>query len=91
MSRSIQVRLTKKLHSAAVISQRSPLLLLPSTWQKWTFEGRQTVPARELAHVQRREFLSTAIRQLAVAINFSHQLAVVMPAISDSATVEMRT
>ena len=75
VSRSIQIRETKKLRSAAVVGWRSPLLLLPSTWQHWTAEERQAVLAHELAHVKRRDFLSTAIGQLAVAINFYHPLA----------------
>lgn len=72
---SIPVRETKKLRSAAVVGWRSPLLLLPSTWKSWTAEERQAVLAHELAHVKRRDFLSTAIGQLAVAINFYHPLA----------------
>ncbi|MEM7558303.1 MAG: M56 family metallopeptidase, partial [Planctomycetota bacterium] len=75
ISGNIEVRETKTLRSAAVVGWRSPLLLLPANWRNWTAEERQAVLAHELAHVKRRDFLSTAIGQLAVAVNFYHPLA----------------
>ncbi|MCA9194200.1 MAG: DUF1559 domain-containing protein [Planctomycetales bacterium] len=66
---------TNALGSAAVIGCMKPLLLLPRTWKAWTADERRAVLAHELAHVKRRDFLSTAIGQLAVAFNFYHPLA----------------
>ncbi|MEZ6135451.1 MAG: M56 family metallopeptidase [Pirellulaceae bacterium] len=66
---------THALGSAAIVGWRRPLLLLPTGWKSWTNEERQAVLAHELAHVKRSDFVSTAIGQLAVAMNFYHPLA----------------
>lgn len=75
IARDIPIRQTNTLGSAAVIGWLNPLLLLPQDWQAWTPEERLAVLAHELAHVKRRDFLSTALGQLAVAFNFYHPLA----------------
>lgn len=73
--RPILIAETHVLGSAAIVGWRKPLLLLPKGWQGWTPEERRAVLAHEIAHVKRSDFLSTAVGQLAVAVNFYHPLA----------------
>ncbi len=75
LSQPIPVAETRQLGSAAIVGWRSPLLLLPTEWRRWTSQERRAVLAHEVAHVKRGDILSTAVGQLALAVNFYHPLA----------------
>ena len=72
--RSVELRETSLLATAATIGWRRPLVLLPVEWTRWTREERLAVLAHELAHVVRGDFLAWVGAQLALVLHFYHPL-----------------
>ncbi len=75
MAAGVSLAISHEIGTPAVVGWRTPLLLLPTTWRTWTAEERQAVLAHELAHVQRDDYMLTAVAQAAVALHFFHPLA----------------
>jgi beta-lactamase regulating signal transducer with metallopeptidase domain len=73
--RSVDVRESPELDSAATVGWRRPLLLLPAQWRQWTETERRVVLAHELAHICRRDYLAWLAAQCSVVLNFYHPLA----------------
>ena len=70
----LEVCETAALRSAATIGWRRPVLLLPSDWRTWTETERRVVLAHELAHVARRDYLTSVVARLATSIHFYQPL-----------------
>lgn len=75
VERKIDLAVSPQIDTAAVVGWRRPLLLLPANWQDWSSLERRAILLHEIAHVQRADYLKTALAQAAVAINFFHPLA----------------
>ena len=71
---AFELRESKMLRSAVTIGWRRPLLLLPADWRSWSDTERRIVLAHELAHVLRRDFLTTLLARFAMAIHFYQPL-----------------
>ena len=67
--RSVRIRQTDQLSSAAVSGWRQPTILLPNDWQQWTSPELRSVLAHELAHIARGDFLW---RTLSCIISTTH-------------------
>jgi beta-lactamase regulating signal transducer with metallopeptidase domain len=53
---------------------RQPSLLLPSDADSWTVERRRIVLLHELAHAKRRDYLTQALAQMAIAMHWFNPL-----------------
>lgn len=71
----IPIAISNLIGTPAVVGWREPLLLLPTTWRSWSADERRAVLAHELAHIQRSDYMLTAVAQAAVALHFFHPLA----------------
>jgi Zn-dependent protease with chaperone function len=72
--RSVQLRETPRIHGAATVGWRRPLVLMPSVWRDWSPEELRAVLAHELAHVRRRHFPSYLVSQAAIVAHYYHPL-----------------
>src|SRR4029077_4556473 len=71
---ALEVCETAALRSAATIGWRRPVLLLPSDWRTWTETERRVVLAHELAHVARRDYVTSVVARLDTSIHFYQPL-----------------
>lgn len=74
LTRSIELRETDKLATAATVGWTRPVILLPPDWRTWTDDQRRAVLAHELAHVASGDYLACVLAQLSLAIHFYHPL-----------------
>lgn len=75
INKQISLCVSDSIGTPAVVGWMRPMLLVPANWTKWTKLERQAVIAHELAHVRRSDYLTTAMSQCALAVNFFHPLA----------------
>jgi beta-lactamase regulating signal transducer with metallopeptidase domain len=74
LTRSVELRESNHLATAATIGWTRPVVLLPPGWRDWTDDQRRAVLAHELAHVARGDYLACVLAQLSLAIHFYHPL-----------------
>jgi beta-lactamase regulating signal transducer with metallopeptidase domain len=72
--RSIVLRQSSDLVSAATIGWRKPLILLPPEWREWTQAERRSVLAHEIAHIRNNDFLFWLFAQAGLLLHFYHPL-----------------
>jgi beta-lactamase regulating signal transducer with metallopeptidase domain len=72
--RFVDVRETDQLSTAATIGWRTPLILLPADWRRWSGEERRAVLAHELAHIVRQDFAGLVVAQISSVLHFYHPL-----------------
>jgi len=72
--RTIEVRQSNDLVTAATIGWRRPVVLLPADWTTWTADQRRAVLAHEIAHARSHDFLALLFGQLALVLHFYHPL-----------------
>ena len=72
--RSIVLRQSGDLVSAATIGWRRPLILLPPEWREWTQVERRSVLAHEIAHIKHNDFLFWLFAQAGLLLHFYHPL-----------------
>ena len=72
--RSVEVRQSSGLATAATIGWRRPTLLLPDDWPKWTADQRRAVLAHEIAHARSNDFLALLLGQIGLTLHFYHPL-----------------
>ena len=72
--RTIEIRQTDELVTAATIGWRRPVLLLPPVWREWTEPQRRAVLAHEIAHIRSGDFLSILLGQIGLLLHFYHPL-----------------
>jgi beta-lactamase regulating signal transducer with metallopeptidase domain len=72
--RSIVLRQSSDLVSAATIGWRRPLILLPPEWREWTPAERRSVLAHEIAHIKHNDFLFWLFAQAGLLLHFYHPL-----------------
>jgi beta-lactamase regulating signal transducer with metallopeptidase domain len=72
--RSIVLRQSGDLVSAATIGWRRPLILLPPEWRQWTQVERRSVLAHEIAHIRHNDFLFWLFAQAGLLLHFYHPL-----------------
>jgi beta-lactamase regulating signal transducer with metallopeptidase domain len=74
LTRTVELRESDHLATAATVGWTRPVVLLPRSWREWTPAQRRAVLAHELAHVARGDYLACVLAQLSVAIHFYHPL-----------------
>jgi beta-lactamase regulating signal transducer with metallopeptidase domain len=74
LTRSVALRQSDNLATAATIGWTRPVILLPPTWREWTQDQRRAVLAHELAHVARGDYSACVLAQLCVALHFYHPM-----------------
>lgn len=62
------------LPAPATFGWRSPTIILPYDWRRWTEAELRSVLAHELAHIARHDFRTLALAQLVVLLHFYHPL-----------------
>jgi beta-lactamase regulating signal transducer with metallopeptidase domain len=72
--RTIELRETDELASAATFGFLKPVILLPAQWRCWSHDELAAVLAHEVAHIHRGDFLQRLIAELGTAIHFYHPL-----------------
>lgn len=72
--RSIVLRQSSDLVSAATIGWQRPLILLPPEWREWTYAERCSVLAHEIAHIKHNDFLFWLFAQAGLLLHFYHPL-----------------
>jgi hypothetical protein len=72
--KSIVLRESSELGSAATIGWRRPLILLPPEWREWTPAERRSVLAHEIAHIRHNDFLFWLFAQSGLLLHFYHPL-----------------
>lgn len=72
--KSIVLRESNELISAATIGWRRPLILLPPEWREWTQAERRSVLAHEIAHIRHNDFLFWLFAQSGLLLHFYHPL-----------------
>ena len=72
--KSIVLRESSELVSAATIGWRRPLILLPPEWREWTSAERRSVIAHEIAHIRHNDFLFWLFAQSGLLLHFYHPL-----------------
>jgi hypothetical protein len=73
--RPVSYRAVSQLATPAVLGWRRPTILLPEDWASWSPPQLRAALAHELAHIRRRDPLTTLVAQLALALNYFHPLA----------------
>jgi|GEM_PF-3459726 len=73
--RSVPLRQSTGIVSAATIGWLCPLILLPTNWRSWSLEELRVVLAHEIGHVARRDFPAWVLAQFSLALHFYHPLA----------------
>jgi hypothetical protein len=63
-----------ELTAPATAGWRRPAILLPDDWPAWDDATRRAVLAHELAHIQRRDFATGLVAQLALSLYFYHPM-----------------
>lgn len=74
LDRRVRVLESKQLASPCMWGVLRPVLLLPATGDRWTEAARHSALLHELAHVRRRDALSTLISRLACALHWYNPL-----------------
>lgn len=72
--KSIVLRESTELVSAATIGWRRPLILLPPEWREWTPAECRSVLAHEVAHIRHNDFLFWLFAQSGLLLHFYHPL-----------------
>jgi beta-lactamase regulating signal transducer with metallopeptidase domain len=72
--RTVELRESSDLETAATVGWARPIVFLPSDWRMWNDEERRAVLSHELAHVRRRDYVSGLVACLSVALHFYHPL-----------------
>ncbi|NOY41720.1 MAG: DUF1559 domain-containing protein [Planctomycetes bacterium] len=74
LQRSLTLKESSELQTAATFGWRRPVILLPVAWRDWPVEELRAVLAHELAHIRTGDFLTWFFAQLLVAMHFYHPL-----------------
>ena len=74
LTRPVAVRQSAAVGTAATFGWRRPVILLANDWPTWEPSERQAVLAHELAHVRRRDYLTSLFATLCRAAHFYHPL-----------------
>lgn len=72
--RSVELRESDEIVSAATIGWRQPIILLPPQWAAWADTERRSVLAHEIAHISQNDFLCWLCAQLGLLLHFYHPL-----------------
>ncbi len=70
----VAVRQSTAVGTAATIGWRRPVILLAADWPTWDAAERRAVLAHELAHVRRRDYLTSLLAAACRAAHFYHPL-----------------
>lgn len=73
-SRTVELRESKDIASAATIGWKKPLILLPPEWPSWSERERRSVLAHEIAHISQNDFLWWLFAQAGLLLHFYHPL-----------------
>lgn len=69
-----EMRESDAFFSAAAVGWRRPVILLPTTWRKWSDQQLRAVLAHEITHIQSNDFLACLLAQIGLALHFYHPL-----------------
>ena len=72
--RSIELRESTHLATAATVGWRRPVILISKEWRSWSEYQLRSVLAHEIAHIARGDFASTVAAQLGLVLHFYHPL-----------------
>ncbi len=72
--RSIELRESTHLATAATVGWRRPVILISKSWRSWSEDQLRSVLAHEIAHIARGDFASTVAAQLGLVLHFYHPL-----------------
>ena len=72
--RTVEIRLSSEVTTAATVGWRRPILLLSSDWPTWTHAELRAVLAHELAHISRADYAAWLLANVSVAVHFYHPL-----------------
>jgi beta-lactamase regulating signal transducer with metallopeptidase domain len=70
--RSVELRVSYDLSTAATVGWLEPVILLPADWRRWTQQERRAVLAHEMAHIVHNDYLAVLLSQVGLALHFYH-------------------
>lgn len=73
-NKSVELRETDELVTAATIGWKNATILLPSNWRTWNELEQRAILAHELAHISRNDFSYGCLAQLCLAMHVYHPL-----------------
>ena len=65
---------TSEMTSPATVGWWRPVVILPADWREWSDDECRGVLAHEVAHVQRKDYLTGLLSQLVLSLHFYHPL-----------------
>src|SRR5690606_20270540 len=72
--RTVALRESNEITSAATIGWRRPVILLPTGWRDWSHNQQRIVLAHELAHVHASDAATWLAAQVGLLLHFYHPL-----------------
>jgi hypothetical protein len=72
--RTVEVRESDDLATAATIGWRRPIVLLPADWRSWTPDQKHAVLAHEIVHARSHDFLALLFGQFGLMLHCYHPL-----------------
>ena len=72
VNRTVELRVSSEVATAATVGWRKPILLLSNGWASWSDAELRAVLAHELAHVLRADYATWLMANVSVAVNFYH-------------------
>ncbi len=70
--RSVELRVSYDLATAATVGWSQPVILLPADWRRWATQERRAVLAHEMAHIVHNDYLAVLLSQVGLALHFYH-------------------
>jgi len=72
--RSVELRVSYDLATAATAGWSEPVILLPADWRRWTSQERRAILAHEMAHIVHNDYLAGILSRVGLALHFYHPI-----------------
>jgi beta-lactamase regulating signal transducer with metallopeptidase domain/HEAT repeat protein len=72
--RTVELRESDDLATAATVGWRRPVILLPADWRSWTPDQKHAVLAHEIVHARSHDFLALLFGQFGLMLHCYHPL-----------------